>query len=64
MIYWLDCAGVQSHGVTLDLGCARMFSTATFKTYISYHHAIWIGATYYYIYFYLNVLYILTGLLQ
>ena len=32
-------------GVTFDLGSARIFPTAIFGTYFSYHKDIWIEAT-------------------
>ena len=42
--------GVQHLGVTLDLGSARMFPTATFETYFSSRKAIWIVTTDHYNY--------------
>ena len=55
---------MQCHGVTFDLGSARMTSTATFKTYFSCHKATWIATTDYYMYLYLIVVSPLTAILQ
>ena len=67
-LYWLGGVGVQHHGVTLtltiDLGCARTFSTGILQIYLSDHKDIWITATDYYIFFHLIVLSPLTAVLQ
>ena len=53
---------MQRPSVALDLGPARMFSTAIFETYFSYHKDSWITATDYNMYVYLSVLSMLSPL--
>ena len=38
-----------NHGVTFNLGSAKVFSPTIFKTCFSNHKDIWIAVTYYYI---------------
>ena len=40
---------VKCHGVTFDLCSARMFSTARFETYFTYHKTIWIAEIVFYV---------------
>ena len=53
-----------NHGVTFNLGSAKVCSPAIFETCFSYHKHRWIAVTYYYIYFYLIVLVPLTAILK
>ena len=55
---------MQCHGVTFDLGSARMFSTAISETHCSYHKDMWFVATNDYMYFHLTVLFPLTDIFQ
>ena len=50
--------------MTFDLSSARMYSTATFVVYCSYHKNISIAVADYYLYFYLIVLSPFTALFQ
>ena len=51
------------HGVTLNFCSAKVCLPAIFETCLSYKD-IWIAATDYYMYFYIIVLFSLTGILQ
>ena len=55
--------GMLNHRVTLNLGTAKVCTSAIFETYLSYHKDISIAVTYDYIYFYLIVLFPLTAML-
>ena len=44
-----------NHGVTFNLGSAKVCSPAIFEIYFSYHKDIWIAVTYYYIYFPISI---------
>ena len=52
---WLGSVGMLNHGMTLNLGSAKVCSPAIFGTYFCYHTDIWIAATDI-LYFYLIVL--------
>ena len=52
------------HGVTFNLGSARVCSSPMFKTRFSYDKDIWIATTEYYVYFYIIVLFPLKAILQ
>ena len=50
------------HGVTVNLGSAKMFSPAIFETCFSCDKYIWIAATDSYMHFYIIVLFPLTAI--
>ena len=52
------------HGVSFNLGSAKVFLPAVFDTCFSYDKDIWITATDYYMYFYIIVLFLLTAIRQ
>ena len=52
------------HGVTFNLGSAKVGSPAIFETSFSYDKDIWISATDYYMHVYVIVLFSLTAILQ
>ena len=52
------------HGVTFNLGPAKLCSPAIFETGLSYDKDIWIAAADYYVYIYIIVLFLLTTILQ
>ena len=52
------------HGVTFNLGSAKVCSLAIFETSFSYDKANWIAAIDYYMHFYIIVLFPLTAILQ
>ena len=52
------------HGVTFNLGSAKVCLPAIFGTYFSYQKGMWIAAADYIMYFYLIVLFPLTAILQ
>ena len=52
------------HGVTFNLGSAKVCSSAIFETYFSYDKDIWIAAIVYYMHFYIIVPFSLTAILQ
>ena len=64
MGYWLGSVGLLNHGLTLTFGSAKVFSSAMFETCFSYDKEIWIGASDYYMYVYIIVLFSLTPILQ
>ena len=53
-----------NHGVTFNLGSAKVFLFAIFKTYFSYHKDTLIAVTDFYMYFYLIVLFSLAAILK
>ena len=55
---------MHHHGVTFNLGSAKLCSAAIFEPYFSYHKNIWIAATASYMYSYLIVLFPLIAILQ
>ena len=64
MGHWFGSVGMLNHGMTLNLGSAKVCSPAIFERYFLYDKDIWIAVTGYYIYFYLIVLFSLTAILQ
>ena len=64
MNHWLGSVGMLNHGVTFNLGSAKVCLPSIFETYFSYYKDIWIAVTYYYIDLYLIVLFPLTTMLQ
>ena len=46
MGHWLRSVGMLKHGVTLNLGSAKVCSPAIFETYFSYQKDIWMAVTY------------------
>ena len=55
---------MHCHGLTFNLGLAKVFAPAIFETCFSYDKDIWITATDYYMYFHIIVLFTLTAILQ
>ena len=53
---------MHHHGVTFDLGSAKVCSPAIYETYVSYDKDIWIAANDYYVNFCLIVLLPLTAI--
>ena len=64
MSHLLGSVGMLNHGVTFNLGSAKVCSPAIFEICFSYHKDIWIAVTYYYIYFYLYVPFPFTAILK
>ena len=52
------------HGVTLNVGSAKVSSPAIFETWFSCAKDIWIAATDCYMYFYIIMIFTLTAILQ
>ena len=55
---------MQHHSVTFNLGSVKVCSPAIFETSFSYDTDIWIGATNYYMHYYIIVFFPLTAILQ
>ena len=64
MGHWLGSVVKPSHGVTLNLGPAKLCSPAIIETYLSYDKDIWIAVTNYCMYFYLIVPFLVVARLQ
>ena len=50
------------YGVTFNFGSAKVYSPVIFQIYFSYEKGIWITATDYYLYVYINLLFPLTAI--
>ena len=55
---------MRSHGVIFNLGSAKVCSPAIIETYFSYDKDILIAVTYYYMFFYLIVQFLLVARFQ
>ena len=64
MSHWLGSVGMLNHGVTFNLGFAKVCLPTIFETYFACHKDIWIAVTYFYIHIYLIVLFPLAAILQ